>query len=113
MMFSQEEINEIIKNLNQMEGKPEYWFHRQTFLEVHDRLVKDVQTACFHLFNDGHLSEARQEFLKIAAMCLIAADTADIKNNEINMLRRRCAEKIAKQAKIPVEILAPTLTTKK
>lgn len=78
----------ITRQLNQIEGQGDYWFHLMTCKEIEEKFVAAVKDAMETLnanYTDDpkedivKFDEAKTKFARIAAMCMIAMDTADLK----------------------------------
>ena len=87
---------DISKQLNEIEGRDGYCFHVMTHQGVEEKFVTAVKDAVAILAkytsDDAtdikNAETARMKFAKIAAMCMIAMDTADLKKNMA--LNRTC-----------------------
>ncbi len=81
-MTRQNYINDIIKELNEIEGKKDYWFHKMSEEQIYDKMKIKLWSGCRCLFDDiGILITAKDDFAKLAAMCMIAMEAVDLKLN--------------------------------
>ena len=74
-------VNEILQKLNEIEGDNDYWFHLMSQDDIFDKMRSALFSGCFDLFDTKGLEFAKSEFAKLAAMCMIAMDFADLKLN--------------------------------
>lgn len=75
-------MNDIIKQLNGIEGGREYWFHTMTAEQVHQRIKLELVKASSQLAQEDSVESlelAKIGFAKVSAMCMIAMDYADLK----------------------------------
>ena len=72
---------EIISQLNEIEGDREFWFHSMTVQAVEDTIINAVKDSAGHLLENEYeeIIRAKNGFAKVAAMCMIAMDVADLK----------------------------------
>lgn len=69
-MTRQNYINEIMRQLNGIDGREEYWFHRMDNSKVASKIISVLCNAIYEGDKSG--------LAKVAAMCMIAMERADI-----------------------------------
>lgn len=80
-MTRQNYINDINNELNEIEGKKDYWFHKMSEEQIYDKMKIKLWSGCRCLFDDIGILTAKDDFARLAAMCMIAMEAVDLKLN--------------------------------
>lgn len=89
-MTRQNYINDINNELNEIEGKKDYWFHNMSEEQIYDKMKIKLWSGCRCLFDNIGILTAKDDFAKLAAMCMIAMELADMKINAIQSKEITC-----------------------
>lgn len=94
-MNRQNYINDILAQLNEIEGDREYWFHlmpKDEILEIFENNIHDAVGSLVYS-SPTFLESAHKTFARIAAMCMIGMEVADIKKDAFDKLTKDKEEK--------------------
>lgn len=81
-------VNDIMSQLNEIEGDNGYWFHlmaKDEILEIFENNIYDAVGSLVYS-PPTFLESAHNTFARIAAMCMIAMEVADIKKDAFDKL---------------------------
>lgn len=100
-MNSQNYINDIMSKLNEIEGDRDYWFHlmpKDEILEIFGNNIHDAVDSLVYS-SPTFLESAHTTFARIAAMCMIGMELADIKKDAFDKLTEEKKAKVKKGGK--------------
>ena len=100
-MNRQNYINDILAQLNEIEGDKGYWFHlmpKDEILEIFENNIHDAVGSLVYS-SPTFLESAHKTFARIAAMCMIGMEVADIKKDAIDKLTEEKKAKVKKWGK--------------
>lgn len=100
-MNRQNYINDIMSQLNEIEGDNGYWFHlmpKDEILEIFENNIHDAVGSLVYS-SPTFLESAHKTFARIAAMCMIGMEVADIKKDFVDKLTEEKKAKVKKGGK--------------
>lgn len=80
-------VHEIFKELNGIEGKKEYHFHKMSGREIYETIVPNLFFGCRTCEDNDSHKYSKHKFALVAAMCMIAMEAVDVKNGSENKER--------------------------